>query len=478
MKLFLSGAETGHAAKTLLEVKAPYVMFSYFYLRRKSWRDRQLLFQQFKDYGAEIAVHPGTLSITNNIGTSDLDKLDSYSLKYIDFIDKNKEYIDLTFGFDPFGFAPDDSIFNWYGKLSDITSNLFIRPPKATKKSINDIKHISNKIALPSGLTQTEYSRLVSPEFKKEGLLFHCMGTTKFNILKKIPWYSVDSGTWLTGGRFGAIFKYKGGLNLDRIIDTDTKDASKQSSLRQLRPKFKEKDISYSKILDNDAYEINKWNVLQWLEYSDDLSRRKKTSEYWRKTKSKKNTEMVSTHEETKIDKPKPNAMTFAQDPRLTVMRQCDTCIIADRCPLFKEGSDCRLTNTPGIENVQDLDNAAQALLTSQMDRLVHAMMVERVEGGVLTEEVSLEVERTMKMLTAHRKAVTTSKDTITIAGEGAGASLLANLLGGMNRGAAGPDGRSQSSGARRASKRRKKAAVIDAEVESDETEAEIIDMD
>lgn len=477
MKLFLSGAETGHAGKTLIEVNAPFVMFSYFYLKRKSATAIRDILASFKGYGAEVAVHPGIQSITNNIGESNEGALEKYILKYFDFVDKNKDSISVAFAPDPFGFLPKEQIYTGYGKLSEIIEDPFIMPEKPTKECIDEIKHISKRIALPSGLQMSQYSRLISPEAKREKLLFHCLGTTKFNVISKLPWYSVDSGTWLSGGRFGAIYKYKGGLKLDRIIDSDTKDATKASRIRSLRPRFDEKGISYKKIISNDSYELNKWNALQWLEFSDDIIKRKQNSAYWTKP-SPSELPAVRPSKEMSLDVVAPSAMTFGQDPRLNVMRQCNSCIISDRCPAFKPNSDCTLTNTPDIDSVADLDSAANALLKAQMDRLVHAMLVERLEGGVLTEEVSLEVERTMKMLTAQRKAVTTSKDSITIAGEGAGASLLANLLGGMTRGTSGPDGRSQGAQARRASAQRKAEALNESEQETDTAEAEIIDMD
>ena len=45
---------------------------------------------------------------------------------------------------------------------------------------------------------------------KKEQCKVHGLGFTNIELLKKYPFYSVDSTTWLSGNRFGRLYKFTG----------------------------------------------------------------------------------------------------------------------------------------------------------------------------------------------------------------------------------------------------------------------------
>lgn len=45
---------------------------------------------------------------------------------------------------------------------------------------------------------------------KKEQCKVHALGFTNVDLLKKYPFYSVDSTTWLSGNRFGRLYKFTG----------------------------------------------------------------------------------------------------------------------------------------------------------------------------------------------------------------------------------------------------------------------------
>jgi hypothetical protein len=75
-----------------------------------------------------------------------------------------------------------------------------------------------NYIAIgASGQHDSKWTR-TNPEQLKKMVLYansknvkvHGLGYTKIEMLKKIPFYSVDSTSWLSGNRFGAIYVFNG----------------------------------------------------------------------------------------------------------------------------------------------------------------------------------------------------------------------------------------------------------------------------
>ena len=68
-----------------------------------------------------------------------------------------------------------------------------------------------------SGMYDSKWTRSNSEQLKKMVLYanskntkVHGLGYTKIELLKEIPFYSVDSTSWLSGNRFGAIYIFNG----------------------------------------------------------------------------------------------------------------------------------------------------------------------------------------------------------------------------------------------------------------------------
>ncbi len=75
-----------------------------------------------------------------------------------------------------------------------------------------------NYIAISaSGMYESKWTRQEPERLEKmvryansKGVKVHGLGYTKIKMLHKIPFYSVDSTSWLSGNRFGAIYRFNG----------------------------------------------------------------------------------------------------------------------------------------------------------------------------------------------------------------------------------------------------------------------------
>ncbi len=178
------------------------------------------------------------------------------------------------------------------------------------------------------------------------------------------------------------------------------------------------------------------------------------------------------TQELTQIQKIK-SALTLARDGRMTVMRQCNTCRLANVCPVFEEDSDCKFErDVPEIHNDSDADKLMDEVIRLQMERVLHAHSAEKIEGSNASEIADAQIKLLNDLLKTRTKSKQAS-NAITIQGSGEqGVSVLGTLFANLGRGRPTSTGSTQDAVSRLNSKRQEKEAL-----EDDVQEAEIIDV-
>lgn len=76
------------------------------------------------------------------------------------------------------------------------------------------------------------------------------------------------------------------------------------------------------------------------------------------------------------------------------LLRQCDSCYLASRCPAFKEHSECGFKIPVEIKTKDQLQSALRALLEMQMGRILFARFAEELEGQGMDPSLSKELDR------------------------------------------------------------------------------------
>ena len=72
------------------------------------------------------------------------------------------------------------------------------------------IRKVKFKINKLKARKEYKYFNWFIDTAKKEGCKVHALGFTNLAGLKKYPFYSVDSTSWLSGNRFGGIYSFTG----------------------------------------------------------------------------------------------------------------------------------------------------------------------------------------------------------------------------------------------------------------------------
>lgn len=117
---------------------------------------------------------------------------------------------------------------------------------------------------------------------EKYNTVVHGMAMTKTSLLTSLPFYTVDSTTWLVGLQYGEV-NYWTGKKMTRL----KKDKWKGNML----PKLVSLGFDEQKLLDEDNEEMIRVNVHAFIEAEEYIQKQCKARMYWLRPKSEKRTE-------------------------------------------------------------------------------------------------------------------------------------------------------------------------------------------
>ena len=113
-----------------------------------------------------------------------------------------------------------------------------------------------------------------------------------------------------------------------------------------------------------------------------------------------------------------------------TILRQCDSCYLASRCPAFKEHSECGFKLPVEIRTKDQLNAAMRVMLEIQASRVLFARFAEELEGQGLDPALSAEMDRLFTLIDK-MKSVNESQEMLSISMESRGTSgVLSRLFG------------------------------------------------
>jgi len=113
--------------------------------------------------------------------------------------------------------------------------------------------------------------------------------------------------------------------------------------------------------------------------------------------------------------------------------RFCDTCVVRDVCPNYKEAAGCSISEVALIDDPQKMNSAIDMLISLQYERVQQAALVERMQGGHYDPNVTKGFQDMIAMIKM-RSEINQSKVTISASASGSGGvGLLAKLFGGKD---------------------------------------------
>lgn len=112
------------------------------------------------------------------------------------------------------------------------------------------------------------------------------------------------------------------------------------------------------------------------------------------------------------------------------LLRQCDNCYLASKCPSFKEHTECAFKLPVEIRTKDQLQSALRAMIEMQVSRVLFARFAEELEGQGLDNTLSIEMDRAFDMIEKF-KSISDTRDLVRFEVEARGSSgVLSRLFG------------------------------------------------
>ena len=244
-----------------------------------------------------------------------------------------------------------------------------------------------------------------------------------------MPYASVSSGGWLFGSRFGLVFKYQGQFKMLQI------PVHQQYLRRTLQAEVQDAGVDMELFSKGDPSTVNAVNALVWCRFQADAARQHR-NEYWNTQDARSEATALARSEfrtylaTVRHDYNTPTK-TANEALALTVGRFCNTCVLQDRCPLYKADTTCAVVQRASVRNAQELQDVVSALIELQLGRVQFAVFAERLTGTVLDASTSKEVKEAIKLI-ERGKNVFDNRDTVTVTAKGDG--ILSRLFAGYGR--------------------------------------------
>lgn len=278
---------------------------------------------------------------------------------------------------------------------------------------------------------------------KKYGTKVHGLAMTNHSWIHKLPFFSVDSTSWLTGVQFGATFVAQNGRL--KAYNKDKKFVRK--SYQQF---CKRNGIDFAALLADKSEAVNQFNVLQWAEWDKALDRNK-TRDYWLRPKGavtmedeldelspedfEEGAEGETVEDVPKVDSVLEEALAMPIVPNdfstMPVMQQiikCDNCYLTDRCPAYVEGAHCRLPVKLEINSGQDIVTVAKKMLEIHGERVLRQAFIEKIDGGQIDGVVTGQMKEFLNMAIRLKDLLDTREEVI-IKAKGQG--VISKIFGG-----------------------------------------------
>lgn len=185
------------------------ILESYFYLRKKEWMFP--LIRQFNNF----LLDSGAFTFMSQVKGHKIN-WDEYIEEYADFINKND--IKLFFELDIDSIVGIKEVERLRGKLEKLTNKKCIPVWHVSRGHNYWLKMVKkyDYVAI-GGIVTKEIKPKHYPIFKQlikeahaEGCKVHGLGFTNLKGLTKYKFDSVDSTSWLSGNRFGSVYKFNG----------------------------------------------------------------------------------------------------------------------------------------------------------------------------------------------------------------------------------------------------------------------------
>jgi len=270
-------------------------------------------------------------------------------------------------------------------------------------KLMEDYPYIA--LGAVANVPEDEVKRISARIFRRAreyGVKLHGLGMTKIELMKRFPWYSVDSITWISSVKYGRIPWYS--RKRRKLVVFGSSRQAKEGNLqplgkiRMFRRELEAEGIDVDKLLSEDYEEVLFTAAVAYRNLEEAISHsrreRKETNEKISKAKRESpyrpkppelTPEALEKRKRTEEGRLPTNLTLGISAKRLPGLR-CDNCYLSEECPYYEEGASCKLA-----AEFSSLTRRLTGSKPSLVDLLLEKLRLDakRYHRGVVFEEAS-----------------------------------------------------------------------------------------
>lgn len=253
--------------KQLMGVDIWEILVSYFYIKKsKPFYDDML--KEVKAHGGLFMTDSGAFSFMGQVKgyeAYDEEYWIPYLEEYVKWLYDHKDYIFVAANLDLDLIVGRDVVDKWNVKYFEPLQK-YIDIVYVAHGDDFDVKAIRqfeeyctkyNYVGVNQGLKKNAH--LYYQIARKYNVRVHGFAWTELPLLKRYPFFSVDSTSWLSGIRYGSTYDYDG-------KNFKTYDSKKKYLRKAKKIKYLANEIEYDGILEEERIAINDMNLLAWTE--------------------------------------------------------------------------------------------------------------------------------------------------------------------------------------------------------------------
>ena len=421
------------------------VLVSYHYIRQNPIMTKDMM-QQVRDHGGLFMTDSGAFSfLTDKKFNAQKFDWDSYVEDYAEWLDDNKEFVFSACNLDVDLYVGADRVRRWNEIYFDVLNkhinciyvahqNVFGR---GKLDALNEYCKDYDYVAVNDGLKDEVSAVYAKAKVTKTNI--HGLAWTKPTLLDDNPFFSVDSSSWVNYQKYGSTPVFDG----TNFKQYDNNDKAIRSTLKNKCSHYGVKYYEFCNEKDHETGEHNDkegltFSLRTWLDVFQHIkkfARTKLTTTLEDRLQGKATVFHEDPSGSLPTTAPASNPpslisgalsslgvsatpaipISYGQDedgdevamyekrPKGKVaiaefiktkgdMMVCNTCHIADKCPIFKEDNECGF-DFGSQDLVSDPLTAINYMIHIQTERVNRAMVIEKMEGGNINKVYSQELK-------------------------------------------------------------------------------------
>lgn len=278
--MLFSGVEDDKNFQILYDMGIRNFLISYHYVQKK-----HLSTTKYEEMGVKFFVDSGAFTYMSSLEHEDwtVEQWEKHIESYLRWIEKHQDIVFAFASLDIEYLVGGEKVQEWNEKYFEpfmLRTGIpvcFVYHDNATKLTWEQYCQRYPYVGISWGGVDTQgndlkygLDRLKVAEKHKS--LVHGMAMTQTSLLTKLPFYTVDSTTWLVGLQYGEV-NYWTGTKMSRL----KKDKWKGSMLEQIVAR----GFDRQKLLDEDKEEMIKVNVHAFIEAEKFVQEKLKSRMYW-----------------------------------------------------------------------------------------------------------------------------------------------------------------------------------------------------